>query len=156
MTQIIRSRDINILGLTEKDLENRVIVAVGYANGELLPPYKDCRKKDARRVMNYLIGKEFRTSRYSLHPADIHRRFRKLPKLVEIVGALAHGCVLVTAHYFLEVGSRVYISPNRVITSRKDRYPPFWVGRILLAEILSRKQSRKCLVYGRDFIFYEQ
>lgn len=155
MSQITRGKDLHHIGLAEKDLEERVIIGIGWIEGEMLPPHRYCRKRDVTRVLEYLHDKRFRTAPDSLHGEEIRRRFRTVPKLVELVGAFAHGCVAVTAHYLIESGSMVYVNPELILLPRRQHYPPYWIGRIFMEQMLSKQPARRCHVYGGNFIFYD-
>ena len=154
MTQILRVKSEEDLPLVA-DLEDRTIVAVGWMPGELLPPYRKDWVAKTEQIRSYLRGKRFRKSKSSLLEDDINRRFKPVPKLVEIVGALAEGCVLTTAHYFLEAGSQVYLNPHLTIHSNSG-FHSYWIGRIFLQELLSPDNSRRCAIYKEHFLFYRE
>ena len=154
MTRILRVKSKEELPLAT-DLEERTIVAVGWMPGELLLPYQKDRVAKTEQIRSYLRGKRFRKSKSSLLEDDINRRFKPVPKLVEIVGALAEGCVLTTAHYFLEAGSQVYLNPHLTIHSNSG-FPSYWIGRMFLQELLSQDNSRRCAIYKEHFLFYRE
>jgi hypothetical protein len=156
MSQIIRSRNLSLAGLTQEDYDNRSVVAIGWMHGELLPPYPNAtRREKAENILAYLAGKRFRRSCSSLHIPDIKRKFRKdRPKLVEVVGGVGDGCLFVSAHYLLIENIPVLIHPSRIfLSSRAGKFPDFWIGKIMLRDLLW-KEERKCLIYGEDLIFY--
>ena len=154
MSQIIRTKDLSVIGFTSEDLEDRTLILTGYIKRELLPPYiSRVREESAKRVLDYAKGKKVKRVKSSLHKAHIRRRFRELPKLVEVAGCMFDGCVLTTSHYLLDLGVMVLIDPKFSISSNPG-LPDYWKGRITMIELLSGYKERKCLVYDKRLIFY--
>ncbi len=154
-----RSPALREIGLTEKDLEERVIVAVGWRKGELLPPYTNgVRQPDAQRVLNYLQGKKFRRFPGEAYYDVIRKRFNPPPTLVEIVGSFDRYCVRFTAESFLNYGSSVLLDPRFIIPNPPTR-SPLVVRRNLLKGLLHPRNlspQRRCLRYDEKLIFYEK
>ena len=55
MSRITRSKDLEIINLTEEDLENRTLYITGYRKQELLPPYSLIKKEHAKKLSHMLI-----------------------------------------------------------------------------------------------------
>ena len=152
--------------LTKVDLSPTLIAVVGYAKGEILPPYDSERhRKRAKNILSYIKGKrcakmELMFEYESLEDICWQNGRMEVPKVVEVVGGLLGHCVLSAVVELLEKNHYVRVSPDRIITWRPSALPPFFIGKILLQEVLGGDSgwyitpNARCHIYNKEFIFY--
>jgi len=154
VTKIIRSRDLSVAELCEDDLESRAIVVEGYVKGEVLPPYESpIDEKVGDEILHYLKGKQFYTGPDSIH--IMNHSGSDPPQVIEITGAELAICVRAAAHQALRDGHPVFINPERIMYTRSE-FGRFWRGKLLLQYIFTDTPDAKCLIYGKDFIFFKE
>ncbi len=155
MPQVLQSNDLGAIGLSPLDLEQRTIIAVGWAKGEILSPYSsEKEKKDSELILAYLSGKQFFKSQTGLYPERVKENFTEIPKVVEVVGGLIEWCVFNTAESFLESGSYVVLNP-KLTFCQNPKVPPSFRSKLMKHYLLPDNPERRCLIYGGNLIFYE-
>ena len=150
MTQIIRARDLGLASLSANDLESRTVLVGGYREREVLPPYKTALDEEiGQRILHYLKDKRFYTGRDA---SDLIAE--NPPQVFEVVGAELSICVPSLADEAIEYNHRVILNPNLIMDTCMG-FPAYWRGRFLLRDLLGGRPERRCLIYGREFIFFK-
>jgi len=101
-------------------MTKKTIIAMGYAQGELLPPYRNEREeKEAKKILRYIEGhpKIVRAS-IAMDIWNYEKHFGKdnFPREIEIVGNWLEMCVSETIDFCLEIGAEVSANPEYVIS----------------------------------------
>ena len=155
MVQTI-TQHLHRTGLKRKNLEERIIVGVGFWPGELLPPYNfRVTEKDAIRILKYLKQKE--------NEGNIVRRFEKAVDhesvkmfgnyLIEVVGCFAQQCVYDTINAFLEADYYVLLNTKQIISSDYGA-TRLGIRESLHSRLLWRQENRRFRQLEEDLLSY--
>ncbi len=154
MTQITRSRNLELIGLSEADLEGRLVFATGYDRGELLPPYtSEKHRQTSKRIRAYIKSRPAVTISDMYYPRHLEE-LQELPAMVEIVGGLVGFCVDNAVNSALKNGRACLVNPDLIFVD--PYFQPFLLGKMMLQNILSENRDRRCLIYGQNLIFYQE
>ncbi len=150
-----RHPDIGKIVLTPEDLANRGVVAVGYWQGELLPPYDSAQHeerangilahiKDSRKVITC-------ESSGDVAAVDWKKTFPDI-KVVEVVGGDASHCVVFAVERITLSGLYAMVDSSH-ITSLSVAKNNFYLGGMVL-QGSSHFQIKNCLIFGREKYMY--
>ena len=140
---------------SELDLEQRTIITVGYAPGELLPPYNNgIIQEDAEKILRYIEGKDVIKRKTALFLREIKQKFQQIPAVVEIVGCVTEACVCTTADAFILLNSFVLINPELVATFKPDNSFEFNKNYLINDLLTPAYQKRECVNHEHGLLFY--
>jgi len=136
------------------------VVAVGYAEKEILPPYETPEHEEAgKRIISYLAQKSFQG--VSCMMFDYHEDLSNPPRRLEVVGAYADWCVKDAVSQLLINNHIVHVNQDRIFGSDHNakqgtlgKLDPQLAIRTALTLTFETVPGAKCHISGGDFIFY--
>lgn len=143
-------------------MPERKIIAVGYAPGELLPPYRNKREEqEAKKILRYVQDKNVVFTPIAIHPGNYKKYFgeQNFPREVEIVGSWLEMCVAETINFCLEVGSEVLADPRYIISyhGRKNNKSKavFLKENLIIPQMYQRsfKGTPEGILFKQDRLF---
>lgn len=151
-----RNTDISQIGLNENDIDNRGIVAVGYASWELFPPYADDKHATRAQAIFNHIGKfsliTTCDSPKAIHEVDWITLFPGT-KVVKVVGGFADFCVPTAIEALTRMGLYALVDSKQTFAI-KSFYADYTLGKMVMRGVLEY-DGRRCVIIGREkFIFY--
>jgi len=153
MNRIIKIGSPEDIGLTLNQIKSRSLVALGYCEEEILPPYStDLHEIRAQKVLELIQNKRCRKYRVI---SDITVDLTEFDKIVELVGAQANFCIEQGIEDLISKNVWAYVNPDLIFTSPKT-YSPFTTGKILLQEYFFETQDqphRRCYKLNGALIF---
>jgi hypothetical protein len=155
----VLSGDISIIGLTPDDIRNRGLVAVGYCEDELLPPYTSwsgrAHRRRAKQIIDF-IGENPQTLTIAdmgginnLHPAPFPDT-----KVVQVVGGYAGLCVGMAVEVLISQGLFAYID-SRLTFGMKSR-DDVALGKLVMEGITPCKGRKVLAINDTEFIYLQR
>lgn len=152
----LKNNDIATIGLTQVDIDSRGVVAVGYCERELLPPYKSAdHETRARAVLDYLSSARksiTSSSSYNIEDVDLLASFPDT-KVIQVVGGLANFCIPKAVDEIISAGLYSFIDSRLIFAD--SPYSDLRLGAMVMRDVMNY-YSGKCLVTERSkFIYYK-
>jgi hypothetical protein len=108
------------LGLTQEEIDERPVLVVGYAEGELLDNIKPARQQRIDTILRYVASSQlFKTVSEIVFPDDINAK-KDFPgsKVIEVVGAHANWCVAEAVIGIINQGLFAYVDGSKLMGFR--------------------------------------